>query len=229
MINEVYTTVLNILNKDSRGYITPQEFNNYAKLAQLSIFEDLFHEYSKALIKQNQRMYHSEYSDVPRHIREVIDIFTKESNMSGGSGVYAIPDLDFYRLIAIFANSFEVEEVSKTHLKAILRNNLMQPSVMYPIYVQSGEIYNIYPNTVTNVSSVFVRKPLDPKWTYTVLSGNTIYNPSANDFQDFELPHSYYNKLVTKILTYCGVQLREEQIMQIGVGGQQQIQNKEQL
>lgn len=229
MINEVYTTVLNILNKDSRGYITPQEFNNYAKLAQLSIFEDLFHEYAKSLVKQNNRLYHSEFSDIPRHIREVIDIFTKETAMSGNSGVYAISDLDFYRLIEIFANGFEVEEVSKTHLKAILRNNLTQPSTRYPVYVKAGEIYNIYPNTVQNVTAVYVRKPKDPKWTYTAIGGNAIYNPSANDLQDFELPYSHYNDLVVKILMYCGVQIREEQIAQLSMAGEQQEQAKEQL
>lgn len=229
MINEVYTTVLNILNKDSRGYIAPQEFNNYAKLAQLSIFEDLFHEYAKSLVKQNNRLYHSEFSDIPRHIREVIDIFTKETPMSGNSGVYAISDLDFYRLIEIFANGFEVEEVSKMHLKAILRNNLTQPSTRYPVYVKSGEIYNIYPNTVSNVTAVYVRKPKDPKWTYTTIAGNAIYNPSANDLQDFELPYSYYNDLIVKILMYCGVQIREEQIAQLSMAGEQQEQAKEQL
>lgn len=65
MINQVYTTVLAIINKDNRGYISPIEFNLYAEMAQLSIFEDLFHKYSRGIVKQNARMYHSEFSDIP--------------------------------------------------------------------------------------------------------------------------------------------------------------------
>lgn len=44
-IDNVYQQVLAISNKDKRGYITPQEFNLFARKAQLDIFEGLFHEY----------------------------------------------------------------------------------------------------------------------------------------------------------------------------------------
>ena len=42
MINEVRNAVLAFLNKNNYGYITPQDFNLYAKQAQLELFEDLF-------------------------------------------------------------------------------------------------------------------------------------------------------------------------------------------
>jgi len=41
-INEVYKIVLTITNKDNRGYITPEEFNNLADQAQNEIFESYF-------------------------------------------------------------------------------------------------------------------------------------------------------------------------------------------
>ena len=41
-INDVYKTVLVIINKDNRGYITPEEFNKLAALAQNEIFESYF-------------------------------------------------------------------------------------------------------------------------------------------------------------------------------------------
>ena len=53
-INEVRNVVLQLLNKNNRGYITPEEFNNYCKMAQLSIFEELFDDYNKNINKQNQ-------------------------------------------------------------------------------------------------------------------------------------------------------------------------------
>ena len=42
MINPVRKTVLSILNKNNYGYITPDDFNLYAKQAQLDIFDDYF-------------------------------------------------------------------------------------------------------------------------------------------------------------------------------------------
>ena len=41
-INTVYQTVLLILNKEQRGYITPQEFNDVATQVQLEIFNKYF-------------------------------------------------------------------------------------------------------------------------------------------------------------------------------------------
>ena len=39
MINTVRNTGMAILHKDNNGYITPEEFNLFAKQAQLEIFE----------------------------------------------------------------------------------------------------------------------------------------------------------------------------------------------
>ena len=41
-INTVYTTVLYILNKEQRGYVTPAEFNSLAVQVQEEIFESYF-------------------------------------------------------------------------------------------------------------------------------------------------------------------------------------------
>ena len=41
-VNTVYTTVLYILNKEQRGYVTPTEFNSIADLVQREIFTSYF-------------------------------------------------------------------------------------------------------------------------------------------------------------------------------------------
>ena len=53
MINSVRNTVLAVANKQNFGYITPADFNLYAKQAQLDLFEDYFYSYSQQLYKQN--------------------------------------------------------------------------------------------------------------------------------------------------------------------------------
>lgn len=53
MINSVRNTVLAILNKNNYGYIAPNDFNLYAKQAQLDLFEDLFYEYNYQIIKDH--------------------------------------------------------------------------------------------------------------------------------------------------------------------------------
>jgi len=86
MINEVRNTVMAILNKDNNGYITPAEFNLFAKQAQLELFEEYFYDYNNWLIKQNQgngreiRLSNSGYADIPQSYEQVIDSFSSQAN-----------------------------------------------------------------------------------------------------------------------------------------------------
>ena len=50
-IGRVYETVLSILNKEQRGYITIPEFNQFATQAQKEIFEGYFYELGRAEIQ----------------------------------------------------------------------------------------------------------------------------------------------------------------------------------
>ena len=45
MINSVRQTVMSILNKNNYGYISPSDFNLFAKQAQLDLFEDYIYSY----------------------------------------------------------------------------------------------------------------------------------------------------------------------------------------
>ena len=42
-VDQVYKTVLLIINKEQRGYLTPDEFNKLATQVQLEIFEKFFY------------------------------------------------------------------------------------------------------------------------------------------------------------------------------------------
>jgi hypothetical protein len=77
MINSVRNTVLSILNKNNYGYISPADFNLFAKQAQLDIFEDYFYQYNYQLNKENVRQSGTEYADISKGYEEVINIFSE--------------------------------------------------------------------------------------------------------------------------------------------------------
>lgn len=217
MINNVRNTVLFMLNKENRGYITPSEFNQFADLAQMSIFEDDFHAYAKAIVKQNARLYNNGNSDIPKHLRERIDLLTKESNLT-----YNVTDLtwsntdsSFYRLVNLYCNGIDIEEVSKLEVNKLLKNNLIKPTEDYPVYVKLGSTFKVYPDLSANdITSLYVKRPSVPKWTYVDVQGNPLFNPSATDYQDFEIHPSCEMELVIKILSYCGMSIREADVVQ---------------
>ena len=71
-VNQVYQTVLLILNKEQRGYLTPDEFNKISTQVQLEIFESYFEDLNQQLrVPDND----SEYSDRVKNTQEKIALF----------------------------------------------------------------------------------------------------------------------------------------------------------
>ena len=94
MINEVRNTVLSILNKNNYGYISPSDFNLFAKQAQLDIFEQYFYGYNRQINQQNNRLGRlsgSGLADLKKQLAEVIDTFTMQTTISQSAGVYPLP------------------------------------------------------------------------------------------------------------------------------------------
>lgn len=217
MINNVRNTVMFILNKDNNGYLTPDEFNAFARQAQLEIFEELFYDYNKWLAKRNLGASYSGSSDIPKLLSEIIDKFSTPLNLTYSSGEYQLPT-DVYSVTNILYNNKDVERVEKNKLPYFLYSNHTAPTVYYPAYSQSGTKITIYPSSIqTNVSMIYNRYPVDPKWTYYTdpITQAPLFDQTAPDYSDFELPEVCQNDLIIKILKYAGVSIREQEIVQV--------------
>ena len=129
----------------------------------------------------------------------------------------------------IYSNTHirEVERVTQNKIFYLTNSNIAAPTTMFPAYVLDsatgtalGNTVTVYPTTITGAADIhahYVRYPLAPKWTFTTLSGGEpVFNASAADYQDFELPTSDMNGLVNKILQYAGVSIREADVAKFG-------------
>lgn len=76
MINTVRNTVLSVLNKNNYGYLSPSDFNLFAKQAQLDIFESYFYQYNYQINKENSRVSGTGIADIRKGIEEAIDTFS---------------------------------------------------------------------------------------------------------------------------------------------------------
>tara|TARA_R110002051_G_scaffold317232_1_gene398194 strand:- start:965 stop:1918 length:954 start_codon:yes stop_codon:yes gene_type:complete len=101
-INEVRNTVLAIANKNNYGYISPQDFNLYAKQAQIDMFEDYFYAYNNWINKQNSRMSGTGYADIIKGLVEVMDSFSTQVFLpQNNANTYDLP-LDYYLINKLF-------------------------------------------------------------------------------------------------------------------------------
>ena len=106
---------------------------------------------------------------------------------------------------------------------------MTKPTIEFPVYALQGEQLTFYPTTISNkgqVEATYFRYPKVPKWTYiTLANGEPVFDQSQSDYQDFELPIEDEYKLVTRILQYCGVSIRETEVTQFSMAKEQQEQN----
>ena len=181
-VNTVYTTVLSILNKEQRGYITPDEFNKLGTQVQLEIFEKFFEDYNQYIRMPKTDV---EFASRMDHIHEEFQVFEKTNDASAvASNVYTQP-VDLHRFGSVFyekANGApEIEIVSKREYHQLKLSPLTQPSLNFPVGVYQQDKVTVYPAlTTTAVSDIgfnYIRKPANVVWGFTVGSlGQYIYS-----------------------------------------------------
>jgi len=247
-VNTVYTTVLSILNKEQRGYLTPYEFNTLGRQVQLEIFESYFEDLNQMLRVPQET---TEYADRVKLLREKIATFETSADVE----VVVVNNLGSYELLNLkpavhrfgmleYTNGsnlpVEVEKVTRHDFLSYRRSPLTTPTEDYPICYIEGTIINILPAIakVAAASGVapktytleYVKKPIDPVWHYTVGSvGQYIFDPVASGTsKDFEISDVDQTELITKILMYAGVIIRDPEIVQTaaGLSNQQDVNEK---
>lgn len=133
---------------------------------------------------------------------------------------------DFYRLgTVIYDDTIEMQRVQRNDLLYVNKSPLTKPTKKYPLYIYEEEKLYVYPETITTgVSASFVRKPKDVIWNFTASPQTNytyLYNPNTS--QQFELMPSEQTNVITKILMYSGVVIKDPQIVQAAA---QQIQTE---
>jgi len=214
MIDHVRSTVLSVLNKENRGTLTVSQFNEYAKHAQQLLFDQYFSEYSRLSTLKNARRLSRDQGDKLSILRANIDKFMKTATQTITAS-YITKPTDMYTPISLVYDSKLMEYVPKHKETYLEASNIAGPSALYPGYCDENDYWYIKPNTLTgDVNVNYIRNIADPKWTYVIVGENPVYNPSASDFQDFELGADDQTSLVIEILKLAGVTIREAEVAQ---------------
>ena len=218
---------MQILNKENFGYITPDEFNNYSRLAQIDIFTELQNNLTIAYQKLANGQNGSDYADIIKNIEEALELFIESSSVTGTANVFDLPTNN-YLINKVYYGSKLVDKVTHGKIQLLLNSDRTSPTVTYPIYTQKGATISVYPDTITtNVTVNYVRYPKLPKWTYVVLPGSEApaFNPGDPTYQDFELTEQFKMDIIVRILQYCGITIRENEVVQ--ASKQEELQSKQ--
>jgi len=144
-IDTVYQKVLALANKEQRGYITPQEFNLFADMAQKEIFEQYFYD-----INQWTRQHGNDhgYSDMLVNLEEKIGLFehfAEHDNVTVLNGVGDVNLMDdlpnLYRIGGVYVKypghpKSEAIAISAKEFRLLEQSKLTKYSKKRPVYLR---------------------------------------------------------------------------------------------
>lgn len=239
-VNEVYSALKNLANKDERGFITPKVFNTFSTIAQNKIFNDLFNEMTKAKTLRMRNVDAKEYLSFNKRLKEDLAYFSKESTVSQASGVFSKPD-DLARVISMKTHGTYVFGTStstsidviydESKIEYILQSDLSAPSATHPVAIV-GEDIEVFPTSIKKIKvryykypegrsvSTGARSALSPRYNATNLgASNEVFNVATS--VDFELPDHYVPQLVIEIGKMIGINLRDQDVVAYTNGEEQ--------
>jgi len=239
-VDTVYKTVLLILNKEQRGYVTPDEFNKIGTQVQLEIFEKYFEDLNQQMrIPEND----SEYGNRVKNVDEKISIF-KEYKSLASSWVIGTNEFNIVQSPAtitppvhrigtvIYKDEQELEKVERNDWLRLNMSKLTRPTPDYPMYLYEDNKIIIQPSNLIKTNPVtgaivdefklsYVRKPENVVWGYNVITagnpGAGAYTYDSSVSQNFEIDDTDQTEVILRILMYMGIVIRDPQIVQAAV------------
>jgi hypothetical protein len=245
-VDTVYQRVLALANKEQRGYITPQEFNLLANQAQMSIFEQYFHEIDQLKSYAGNETY---YADPLTMVEEKLQRFGRVDGIPATSSYnLAYPNASptnislpitpgedetyMYRIDYVIVNGREAERLNTKDYKRTFRSPLTRATKERPIYYVRDNIIRVdngvsVDPTEQDLAIWYYKKPNKVNWGYVVTLGEAMYN--ASNSSDFDLHASEEELLVVKILEMAGITINKPGLVQIAAQEEADITSKQKL
>tara|TARA_R110002096_G_scaffold170211_2_gene342443 strand:+ start:1180 stop:1878 length:699 start_codon:yes stop_codon:yes gene_type:complete len=220
-IQSVYEAVKDLANKDQKGFVTPEIFNSFAKIAQLNIYYEIFQDLIEGNKGRKMNIDPSRNLSVVNRTKGDLSTFLTKTNLSKSGGVFKKPE-DTHSVVSI---NYKTSSTSKTvcHLiydedkiQHIINSTLSAPSVTFPVALIADSI-EVFPTTISKVELRYYRGPSTPSYqvevaNITAAAEISFFNPSTSE--DFELPYHYEQDLVYEIAKMIGLNVRDIQVEQ---------------
>lgn len=217
-INNVYRKVLALSNKEQRGYITPQNFNLLADKAQGEIFNNYFYKIKSTDAKLKTQV---DYRDELEMLEEKLHPFHVDTTVSTDSATLTLPAAT-HKIIDVTSGSNKVTQVNKSEIAYTQNNPLLRATANRMVYVREDSgLITLYPSPTssTDFEISYYKRPSVPSWGYVVANEKALYN--SNTSVNFELHSSEEEELVSRILLFAGVAIKQQDIQQAGVASLQ--------
>lgn len=210
MINSVRNTVLSVLNKNNYGYLSPSDFNLFAKQAQLELFEDSFFNYNNTINKENARLSGTGYADNKKSIEEQIDVFSQTKGLYNQiDNLFYTPSetttgSDYYLINKVLVYETVLDEGTTTSFD-VAGNLLIDTNAQFTIDVNVGDIVAVEIGGVQYLKVLSVDSDSQLTLTGAFINSSgikySIYEKGTKKNEAEKISHSKITLLTNSLLT----------------------------
>lgn len=219
-IDRVYQTVLMLANSDIRGNVKPRDLRLAINDVIGEIYEEYFSEISRLTNRQNRGLINSGVENIPDRIREkLLHFLVEDVELVYTAPYFILPADHRYSDNAQYLEAdFEFAK-NRKHFNIIKNDADAKPTTALPICLRVGKKLSVAPSTiVSDVTISYLRNQIMPNWTFNVINGAEVFDPSKNDFRDIDMHPSEENNVVLRTLNRFGINLKENDIIAVTEG-----------
>lgn len=217
-IDRVYKTITTIASKDIRGVASPAEIRLLINNSVSEIYNEFIGDINRLVNRENRGLINGGLENMADRLRENLLYFLVDRvPITHGSGVFPLPG-NCRHIDSVYYLENEAEPCrSRSEFNIISNNAAVGNDSNYPVYLISGSNIKIAPATIqTGVTISYLRTHLIANWTYQVINGAEIFDPSNSSFQDVDLPIDEENNVIVRTLRQLGINLSDQEIAQYG-------------
>jgi hypothetical protein len=204
-INEVYKIVSYLVDKYQGTYLSPDDFNMVINMAQRQYLNYMTEDGSG---HKGMQMGRKIGTLITTPVVESLSKFMTETTLTVTSQIATQP-ANLYATVSVRTSDDTkiVRRITSDKLANYLSDPIDPPTITEPIYIEIGDTYKVYPNTVTTIKVGYIRVPVDMKWAYT---GNLVYD-QANSVQP-EWNDKDMEDIIYRAIGIIGINLKDNDL-----------------
>tara|TARA_R110000823_G_scaffold227890_4_gene355286 strand:- start:994 stop:1686 length:693 start_codon:yes stop_codon:yes gene_type:complete len=230
MIDDLYVEAQAQLNKEQLGYLKPLYYNSFIRSGQIKIVNKMLTDVKSSVRKANWMLDGKDFANFSEKTRQLLEYYSDETNLVPvTTEIFTLPsNLSFIE--NVYIGTTKLDKITYNDFLMLQGNIYASATTCDPICSKVGVNLKVAPPTTETLQLHFLRQPLVPKWTYVEADGKAMFDPTANDFQDIDLPENLYDELLSLVVEKASISLRELNIAQLANQDQAQderVENKQ--
>lgn len=207
ILDSAYKNVQKRMNKDQLGYLPPLNFNLFVRTATITLRNHLLTDLKSNVRKMNWMLDGKNFANLSEHTQQLLEHYSEIEPITRTTD-FVFPD-DFEYVEDVFDGNRRVEKLHYSDYQDLQDNNYTPPSICNPICTKVGSVLKVSPESITTINLHYLRKPKIANWTYQEVDGKPMFDPTANDYQDADIPETLFDKLVDLVFEQASVSVRD--------------------